>query len=37
MSGAARLQIRGLAKRFGGVVAVKNMSFDLATPARSSD
>ena len=30
MSGAARLQIRGLAKRFGGVVAVKNMSFDLA-------
>jgi ABC-type branched-subunit amino acid transport system ATPase component len=30
MSGTARLQIRGLAKRFGGVVAVKNMSFDLA-------
>jgi ABC-type branched-subunit amino acid transport system ATPase component len=29
MSGTARLQIRGLAKRFGGVVAVKNMSFDL--------
>jgi len=29
MSGPARLRIRGLAKRFGGVVAVKNMSFDL--------
>ena len=29
MSGAARLQIRDLSKRFGGVVAAKNMSFDL--------
>ncbi len=29
MSGAACLQIRNLAKRFGGVVAVKDMSFDL--------
>ncbi len=29
MSGAARLQVRDLSKRFGGVVAVKNMSFDL--------
>jgi branched-chain amino acid transport system ATP-binding protein len=29
MSGAARLEVRDLAKRFGGVVAVKNMSFDL--------
>jgi len=29
MSGAARLQISNLAKRFGGVVAVKDMSFDL--------
>jgi ABC-type branched-subunit amino acid transport system ATPase component len=30
MSGPARLQVRDLAKRFGGVVAVKNMSFDIA-------
>jgi branched-chain amino acid transport system ATP-binding protein len=29
MSGDARLQVSGLGKRFGGVVAVKNMSFDL--------
>jgi branched-chain amino acid transport system ATP-binding protein len=29
MSGAVRLQVSGLAKRFGGVIAVKNMSFDL--------
>src|ERR1039458_1415270 len=29
MSGAVRLQVGELAKRFGGVVAVKNMSFDL--------
>jgi branched-chain amino acid transport system ATP-binding protein len=29
MSGAARLQVRDLGKRFGGLVAVKNMSFDL--------
>ncbi len=29
MSGAVRLQIRDLGKRFGGVVAVRNMSFDL--------
>ena len=29
MSGDVRLQVSGLGKRFGGVVAVKNMSFDL--------
>jgi branched-chain amino acid transport system ATP-binding protein len=29
MSGAVRLQVSDLGKRFGGVVAVKNMSFDL--------
>jgi branched-chain amino acid transport system ATP-binding protein len=29
MSGAVRLQVSGLGKRFGGVVAVKNMSLDL--------
>jgi branched-chain amino acid transport system ATP-binding protein len=29
MTGAARLQVSGLHKRFGGVIAVKNMSFDL--------
>jgi ABC-type branched-subunit amino acid transport system ATPase component len=29
MNGAVRLQVGELAKRFGGVVAVKNMSFDL--------
>jgi branched-chain amino acid transport system ATP-binding protein len=29
MSGAARLQVSELGKRFGGVVAVKSMSFDL--------
>ena len=29
MSGAVRLQVSGLGKRFGGVVAVKNMNFDL--------
>ncbi len=29
MSGDVRLQVSGLGKRFGGVIAVKNMSFDL--------
>jgi branched-chain amino acid transport system ATP-binding protein len=29
MSGAVRLQVAGLNKRFGGVVAVKDMSLDL--------
>jgi len=29
MTGAARLEVRELGKRFGGVVAVKSMSFDL--------
>ena len=29
MTGAVRLQVSELGKRFGGVVAVKNMSFDL--------
>ena len=29
MSDAARLQVRNLGKRFGGVIAVKDMSFDL--------
>jgi branched-chain amino acid transport system ATP-binding protein len=29
MTGAVRLQMGGLHKRFGGVIAVKNMSFDL--------
>jgi branched-chain amino acid transport system ATP-binding protein len=29
MSGAARLQVSELGKRFGGLIAVKNMSFDL--------
>jgi branched-chain amino acid transport system ATP-binding protein len=29
MSGAVRLQVSGLGKRFGGVVAVKNMNFEL--------
>jgi branched-chain amino acid transport system ATP-binding protein len=29
MRGAARLQVSNLGKRFGGLVAVKNMSFDL--------
>ena len=29
MSAAVRLQVSELGKRFGGVVAVKNMSFDL--------
>jgi branched-chain amino acid transport system ATP-binding protein len=29
MSGDIRLQVSGLGKRFGGVIAVKNMSFDL--------
>ena len=29
MTGAVRLQVSQLGKRFGGVVAVKNMSFDL--------
>ena len=29
MTGAVRLQVNELGKRFGGVVAVKNMSFDL--------
>ncbi len=29
MSGAVRLQVSDLGKRFGGVVAVKNMSFEL--------
>ena len=29
MTGAVRLQVSQLSKRFGGVVAVKNMSFDL--------
>ena len=29
MTGAARLQVSELGKRFGGVVAVKNMSFDV--------
>jgi branched-chain amino acid transport system ATP-binding protein len=29
MTGTARLQVSGLGKRFGGVIAVKNMSFDL--------
>jgi ABC-type branched-subunit amino acid transport system ATPase component len=29
MSGAARLKVSNLGKRFGGVIAVKNMSFDL--------
>jgi branched-chain amino acid transport system ATP-binding protein len=29
MSGAVRLEVRGLVKRFGGVVAAKDMSFDL--------
>jgi len=29
MTGATRLQVSELGKRFGGVIAVKNMSFDL--------
>ena len=29
MSGAVRLDVRNLGKRFGGVIAVKNMSFDV--------
>src|ERR1700728_4110754 len=29
MSGAVRLQVSGLGKRFGGVVGVKNMNFEL--------
>jgi branched-chain amino acid transport system ATP-binding protein len=29
MTGAARLQVSELGKRFGGVIAVKNMSFDV--------
>ena len=29
MSGAVRLEVRGLVKRFGGLTAVKNMNFDL--------
>ncbi len=35
MTGAVRLQVGELHKRFGGVIAVKNMSFDLRA-AKSS-